>query len=1479
MADKVISSLSEKLCGNISVEKVHFKPFSTIVLKNTLITDKSPAASPVDSTLSPVDTFFRAEYIIATFSLSGLMDKESIKIQRAYVSNAQMNLVLEDLTEEDGTVVPYNNLSKIFGLKKNKDKKEPRPDEIFRIRNVKIENMGFALLNRSGKMIKAHEGGIDWNDLDIKSIYLEAEDLRFKDGIMSGKAQRLSFKERTGFHCSEMAGDVRVGRGKTIIDNLYIKDRWSDLYLPLFMMSYKNVEAFKDFLTCVRLDGTIEDSVLDFRTIACFAPQLSGNRLKADLSGTLSGTVSDFTVKDIRISSKAGGFSGVVNGRMKGVPETEDMWIDASVTGMRLTAGGLGRFVSEWMRNGELDFSKFAKGITFNINAKATGYLNNLDTRVSAKSQYGDFSGEVRLDDIILPSKPIRISGNVTTDRLDLGKVADIDILGPASLSTGLTLDLEDGLAVSMDSLRIEKIDINDYDYSDILAKGRYDSRSLNATVISKDPNLNFIFQGGYARSEKSQNTVYKFNASVGHADLNAINIDKRGKSAVQLRTSADFTKTAKGDILGRVDIGEIILENKAGRYELGDIILTSHSADDRYTARLNSTFANGSFNGSASIIDFVKDVKGLTLGRELPALIRDSSFVWKNNTYDVDFICHDMQNLLSFAAPGLYIEDGTSISADINSDGELKAEMKSNRVAVRKNYLKGFNLSLNNLSGALRGEAYCDEISIASMTINDNILQLYADNNHVGAGYSFENKGETESMGEFIVNGEVSDSDGTPVFDIDIKPSSLKYNLKEWTIQPSKIRIEGKNIEVDSFGAVSGEELVSLHGRTSDNPEDQISLYLERFSLDVVNSLLPNDLGVKGVLTGTATLTSPLSTMNLSVDMLCDSSYIANVPLGELRLGTRWNEEHEDFDIFARNRLNGRSNLNIEGCFKPKNRILKAEAVLDKMEAGYAQPFLKDIFSEMRGHISGKLSVDGPLNRLKIQSRDTRIDDAWLKIGYTGVPYMASGPFHIDETGVYFDDIAVRDRYDGTGRINGSINYDYFRDFSFDMRFSLDRIEGIDLAEKDNEYFYGNIFGTGDITLTGPVRALVMKIDAQTAKAGQIHIPTTSASTSSTDTNLLKFKQMETFTYIDPYDIFVQKAAIEEKTPSDFRLKLNVNARPDVEAFVEIDKASGNVLSGKGSGNIAIETGTDLFRINGDYTIESGNYKFVAMGLVNRDFQIQEGSSIRFGGDILESTLDIDAIYRTKASIATLISDTTSVANRRTVDCGISIKDKISSPQLSFSIEIPDLDPTIKSRVESALSTEDKVQKQFLSLLISNNFLPDEQSGIVNNSSVLYSNVSEMMANQINNIFQKLNIPLDLGLRYQPNTRGNDIFDVAVSTQLFNNRVVVNGNIGNKQYSSGNTKNEVVGDIDIEIKLDRSGSFRLNLFSHSADQYTNFLDNSQRNGVGITYQTEFDTFRQFFKNLFSSRKKRQEAKIAEEKARLEDSRTQITIK
>ena len=357
---------------------------------------------------------------------------------------------------------------------------------------------------------------------------------------------------------------------------------------------------------------------------------------------------------------------------------------------------------------------------------------------------------------------------------------------------------------------------------------------------------------------------------------------------------------------------------------------------------------------------------------------------------------------------------------------------------------------------------------------------------------------------------------------------------------------------------------------------------------------------------------------------------------------------------------------------------------------------------------------------------------------------------------------------------------------------------------------------------------------------------------------NLLTFKQEKKEEYVDPYELMVKKIKTGRQTAGDFGVRLNVEATPEVEAFVEIDKASGNVLRGRGAGNIELETSGGNLSIPGDYTLTSGSYRFVAQGLAYRDFTIDDGSSIKFNGDIMDSDLDINAGYRTKTSLATLIADTSSVSTRRTVDCGINISGPIRNPRLAFSIDIPDIDPTIKSRVESALSTEDKIQKQFLSLIMFNSFLPDDQSGIVNNASMLYSNVMSIMYNQLNNIFQKLEIPLDLGLNYQPNERGEDIFDVAISTQLFNNRVVVNGNLGNRRYSSGTSNSDVVGDLDIEIKLDRPGLFRLNLFSHSADQYTNYLDDSQRNGIGIAYQQEFNTFREFFSNLFTGRKKRE---------------------
>ena len=343
---KVTDALSSKLDGDIVFEKLHFKPFTTLVLKNAAIIDRNPATDPTDPQKEKIDTFFRAGYIIARFSLKGLTGSEGdgIHIRKAYIADARMNLVLQD--GKDTTDKGTDNLSRIFRLKKNQKKKEPSPKELFHIRNVELNNMSFALINYKTRKTPYH-GGMNWNDLDITSIDLKARDLMFKGGIMTGEVGELSFREKSGFECSSLTGKAKVGNGRTIVEDLKLKDQWSDIDIPLYMMSYDSVKDFSDYIDKVKMDGIIARSMVDFRTISYFAPQLSDNKLRVVAEGRMEGVVRDLHFYNISAISQAGGFSGIVNGSLTGLPDIDNTRINATVRNFHLTTDGLGRFVSD----------------------------------------------------------------------------------------------------------------------------------------------------------------------------------------------------------------------------------------------------------------------------------------------------------------------------------------------------------------------------------------------------------------------------------------------------------------------------------------------------------------------------------------------------------------------------------------------------------------------------------------------------------------------------------------------------------------------------------------------------------------------------------------------------------------------------------------------------------------------------------------------------------------------------------------------------------------------------------------------------------------------------------------------------------------------------------------------------------------------------------------------------------------------------
>ena len=54
---------------------------------------------------------------------------------------------------------------------------------------------------------------------------------------------------------------------------------------------------------------------------------------------------------------------------------------------------------------------------------------------------------------------------------------------------------------------------------------------------------------------------------------------------------------------------------------------------------------------------------------------------------------------------------------------------------------------------------------------------------------------------------------------------------------------------------------------------------------------------------------------------MICDSTYIAGVPLGVLNIGSNWDEKFNRFNINLQNELNQTSNIVASGKLYPKNK------------------------------------------------------------------------------------------------------------------------------------------------------------------------------------------------------------------------------------------------------------------------------------------------------------------------------------------------------------------------------------------------------------------------------------------------------------------------------------------------------------------------------------------------------------------------------
>ena len=341
----------------------------------------------------------------------------------------------------------------------------------------------------------------------------------------------------------------------------------------------------------------------------------------------------------------------------------------------------------------------------------------------------------------------------------------------------------------------------------------------------------------------------------------------------------------------------------------------------------------------------------------------------------------------------------------------------------------------------------------------------------------------------------------------------------------------------------------------------------------------------------------------------------------------------------------------------------------------------------------------------------------------------------------------------------------------------------------------------------------------------------------------------------------------------------LNINveltAKPNTEVQLVIDPTVGDIIKARGEGelNMRIVPNANIFEMYGDYTITDGSYLFTLQNIINKKFLIESGSTIQWTGDPLDARLDIDAVYKLKASLQPLLSSTTleNITRAVPVECIINLTERLTAPTVTFDIKVPNADTDIQNAVANLLNNQQSIATQFMYLLVSGSFYSDSSTSSNIGATASATTGFELLSNQLSNWLSSDDY--NIILRYRPRSElTSDEIDFGFSKSLVNDRLLVEleGNylVDNRMAASSNLSN-FMGEAYITWLIDQNGNLKLKGFTQTIDRFDE-NQGLQETGIGIYYKEDFDNWsdlKRRIKERFMSRRKREERQRLEREA------------
>lgn len=1460
-----LKKLTQNIPAEFSVGNVNIHFFNRLHIEDFAIVSK--------------DTLISIRNVDARFSLRGLLDK-SKAIKSLDIDDGVFNLIFEtDSSTNIDRIFPPSSDTSSLNLNLS-------------LKKIHVGNFRFNMVDPFHDPGSV-QGQMNFADLAVRNISFEASDINIAGNTVKADIDNISGDEKSGFKLKSTKGNFLLDQSGATLFRPDIVADGSHFRGDFLKLGFTTAKDLKYFLDKVEIRTRFNNSTLAMRTIGRFAPDFLKSDLMLLASGEAAGTVRNMLVKRAEIVTQSGETAvSVANLTLKGLPNAFHTSVNGEIKNLSTNGKDLSNTIADLSDGKKIDFlESMPRMQVWNYSGKVSGTLGHIVTDGVLSNGSSRVAAHAAVNAARDNTAPL-VACRVDANDVNLYQFTGSSMLGAFSGKGSVKVEMKGGSPeVTIDSLNVRKIGINGYNLTGIFAKGVYAENIFDGKLICHDPALDLMFQGNISTEFKDGST-FNFYANIPYADLNALKIDTRDSIAeISTFISADLFADSENNMFGYLKMDNTTYTNSHGKYNIGNLDATSLYENDRYVINLVSDFAKARYEGTRMIDSFIYQFRHQVLRRHFSNLLKPYNQLYANERYNQDYSLTlktlNTQGICSFILPGLYIQNGSSVRIKVTEDDHYRVTVSSGRLAYEDNYLKNFRLNISDRDSSIAASLFTRQIAAAGVTVDSTRLFANLQDNKADISLNFHNDSTIANQTNLralvsILRDSTIFLDGRPEhmtspIAVNFRESDITLRGSKWYLRPSELIYSDSLIVVNDFRLENKDQILQARGTLSQTRPDSLGIAMDNFDISLIDQFLDDPLGLGGKLSGKALVSLHKDNTQMFAAFHGDDILVNNSSVGALDINAAWSAEQKHYNIDIETLRDGQKKLDLTGFFRPSDSYVEFDTDFNGVGLNYFEPLLDDVVSNTGGTLTGNLKISGPLDDISLESRDCRFNKFKFTVDYLKVPFTLDGPFSVDDNGVELKNCMLTDSLGGNGRVSGGITYNKLKDIKIDVGISLNNMLSLNTLERDNEDFYGTVFSSGNVNIKGDLSRIRLDVNARTNRKTLLHIPLSGASSASSS-NILTFVQEKKAVDIDPYDTLYFARRTKVSKPMEIDVNLNATATPDASIWLEIDKSTGDIMKANGNGRIGIRVNPskDVFRLSGNYAIEEGSYHFVLMGLASRDFTIKPGSSVTLNGKIGNTALDIEAVYSTKASIDRLIADSLSLGSNRQVDATIKITGLLDNPQIKFGIDIPDLDPTTKLLVQNALNTEDKMQKQFASLIAFGSFTPEIGSGISSSSSsALYSNATSMIVGQVNNLLMQLGIPLDLGFSYQQGGRySNDAFEVAVSTQLFNNRVIINGSMGNDPYSYA-TGNDVKGNLDIQVKLDRRGKVRMTFFSHATDFYSNYLDMSQRTGIGVAYQHEFNSFKDLFRRRSAAQKEYEKMQSIKEKEERKAAREQ----